>query len=121
MRKYWWSDRSGVCSTELWILSPKTDLILSSYLFQIVQTDNFIEVTSSAYGTHMPRSDWKVVKNYEVVLPSKEEQEAIAQILTDMDEEITALEEKLEKTCQIKQGMMQELLTGRIRLIDNGE
>jgi type I restriction enzyme S subunit len=45
------------------------------------------------------------------------EQTAIATVLSDMDEEITALEEKLSKYRQIKQGMMQELLTGRIRLV----
>ncbi len=49
--------------------------------------------------------------------PQKDEQKAIAQILSDMDAEIEALEEKLEKVKTIKQGMMQELLTGRIRLI----
>ncbi len=59
------------------------------------------------------------IRDFKVIKPAKEEQEAIAQILTDMDEEITALEEKLEKTRQIKQGMMQELLTGRIRLTNN--
>lgn len=45
------------------------------------------------------------------------EQEAIAFILSDMDNEIEALEQKLEKTRQIKQGMMQQLLTGKIRLV----
>ena len=51
-------------------------------------------------------------------LPTKiEEQKAIAQILTDMDDEIKTLENKLEKTKLIKQGMMQELLTGKTRLL----
>ena len=58
-----------------------------------------------------------VMKNIEIALPSVEEQKAIAQILSDMNAEIEALEEKLEKYKTIKQGMMQELLTGRIRLI----
>lgn len=58
-----------------------------------------------------------VMKNIEIALPSIEEQKAIAQILSDMNAEIEALEEKLEKYKTIKQGMMQELLTGRIRLI----
>ncbi|MDD3317494.1 MAG: restriction endonuclease subunit S [Methanosarcina sp.] len=49
--------------------------------------------------------------------PTHEEQEAIANILSDMDSEITVLEEKLAKARQLKQGMMQELLTGRIRLL----
>lgn len=48
---------------------------------------------------------------------SNEEQTAIATILSDMDEEIQALEQRLTKTRQIKQGMMQELLTGRTRLL----
>jgi len=52
-----------------------------------------------------------------IVLPDTEEQTAIATILSDMDEEIQALEQRLGKTRQIKQGMMQELLTGKTRLI----
>ena len=47
-----------------------------------------------------------------------EEQQAIAQVFSDMDDEIAQLEKKLDKYQQIKQGMMQELLTGRIRLVD---
>ena len=50
-------------------------------------------------------------------VPSRSEQEAIAEILADMDWELVALEAKLTKARQIKQGMMQELLTGRIRLV----
>ncbi len=57
------------------------------------------------------------LKQIEVVVPQKEEQENIATILSDMDKEITALETKLKKAQQIKQGMMQELLTGKTRLI----
>ena len=52
---------------------------------------------------------------------SLEEQKAIAQILSDIDKEIEQLEKKLAKYRQIKQGMMQELLTGHIRLIDSKE
>ncbi|HIF9126986.1 TPA: restriction endonuclease subunit S [Photobacterium damselae] len=50
------------------------------------------------------------------VLPPIEEQTAIASIFSDMDREIQTLEQRLAKTRQIKQGMMQELLTGRTRL-----
>lgn len=59
-----------------------------------------------------------LINRTEVTLPRTiDEQAAIASILSDMDAEITALEAKLDKACQIKQGMMQELLTGRIRLV----
>lgn len=52
---------------------------------------------------------------------SKSEQTRIATILSDMDAEISLLEQKLEKQKQIKQGMMQNLLTGKIRLLGNKE
>ncbi|MFZ1402226.1 MAG: restriction endonuclease subunit S [Anaerolineae bacterium] len=117
LRKYWWADCAGVCSTEIWVFAPNENLISTAYLFQMVQTDKFIEVASSSYGTHMPRSDWNVVKNYELLLPPVLEQTAIATILSDMDAEIAALEGKLVKARQVKQGMMQELLTGRVRLV----
>ena len=57
-------------------------------------------------------------KNFAFSLPNNsEEQRAIAAILSDMDAEIAALERRRDKTCAIKQGMMQQLLTGRIRLV----
>lgn len=58
------------------------------------------------------------VKALEVYLPNDaEEQTAIATVLTDMDAELAALEARRDKTRALKQGMMQELLTGRIRLV----
>ena len=52
-----------------------------------------------------------------MMLPPLPEQTAIAAVLSDMDAELAALEERREKTRQLKQGMMQELLTGRTRLV----
>jgi len=57
------------------------------------------------------------LKDLTLLIPKQPEQTAIAAILSDMDAEITALEAKLAKTRQIKQGMMHNLLTGKIRLI----
>ena len=56
-------------------------------------------------------------QTYEILLPLLEEQTAIATILSDMDTEIAALEARRDKTRDLKQGMMQEVLTGRIRLL----
>lgn len=60
----------------------------------------------------------KQLENIEIALPPAIEQAAIAAVLIDMDANIKVLEERREKTKQIKQGMMQQLLTGRIRLVD---
>jgi type I restriction enzyme S subunit len=56
-------------------------------------------------------------KNVEHRLPTKAERQAIAAVLSNRDAEITALESKLAKARQLRQGMKQELLTGRIRLV----
>lgn len=60
-------------------------------------------------------------QEFSVPVPHLEEQTAIATILSDMDAEIQALEHRLNKTREIKQGMMQELLTGKTRLIKGGK
>ena len=52
--------------------------------------------------------------NFSFLMPSIQEQNAIVHILSDMDAEITALEQRRDKTRAIKQGMMQQLLTGRV-------
>src|SRR5260370_306686 len=57
------------------------------------------------------------IRNFEIRIPTIPEQKAIASILSDMDAEIAALEQKRDKTRALKQGMMQELLTGKTRLL----
>jgi type I restriction enzyme S subunit len=58
------------------------------------------------------------ILEFEITIPnSLNEQQSIATVLSDMDTEIESLESKLGKAREIKQGMMQELLTGKIRLV----
>jgi type I restriction enzyme S subunit len=59
----------------------------------------------------------KDMKAFRIKLPPEDEQTAIATVLSDMDAELAALEQRREKTRALKQGMMQELLTGRTRLV----
>lgn len=68
--------------------------------------------------TALPSLNGTVLKAVQMPLPpTKREQEAIATVLSDMDTEIEALEEKLEKARKIKAGMMHNLLTGTIRFV----
>ena len=70
-----------------------------------------------ATGTSVYGITKQQLANVVIPVPSLSEQRAIADILTDMDAEIVALEERRDKIGAIKQGMMQELLTGRTRLV----
>ena len=68
-------------------------------------------------GTKVSSVSKASIAQTKLVVPKYEEQQAISSILSDMDDEITELEQKLAKYRQVKQGMMQQLLTGKIRLI----
>lgn len=83
------------------------------YQLSMLQENIYYAQTGGAQPHIHPKDLKPLLINY----TNLKEQKAIAQVLSDMDTEIEALEEKLEKYKTIKQGMMQELLTGRIRLI----
>jgi type I restriction enzyme S subunit len=70
-----------------------------------------------AVGTKVSGISKTNILKIEISLPTLDEQTSIAIILSDMDAEISVLETKLSKYKQIKQGMMQNLLTGKIRLV----
>ena len=116
LRKWWYADRPGVCSTEFWPLVSDPLKADNRFIYWLIQADTLYEAAQVSYGTHMPRADWKVVSEVPLPLPPLAEQRAVATVLTDMDEEIAALERRLDKIGAVKQGMMQQLLTGAIRL-----
>ena len=90
--------------------------VSNQFLYYLLVTlkPQMIERASGSTFLEIGKRD---VAAIEVRSPPYSEQTAIATILSDMDAEIAAVETKLSKARQIKQGMMQELLTGRIRLI----
>ena len=68
-------------------------------------------------GGAQPQITREPLKKLWIYCPGFFEQKAIAEVLSDMDDEIENLEAELEKLNYMKRGMMQELLTGRIRLV----
>lgn len=70
-----------------------------------------------AVGTKVSGISKSNIVKIVIPVPTIPEQAAIAETLASMDAEVDAIEVKLAKACQLKQGMMQELLTGRIRLV----
>ena len=95
-------------------LSPATNSI---YLAQLCQTKRFRDhISMILSGSSINNLRPNDIESVEFLIPDRIEQTAIATVLSDMDAEIAALDSKLTKARQIKGGMMQELLTGRIRL-----
>lgn len=119
LKKIWLTDRHGGCSTDVLVIrTVAQEICMPEYLAMSLSEDAFFDyVMANAVGTKMPRGDKKVIVDYELPLPPLPEQRAIAGVLSDMDAEIAALEAEKHKVESIKQGMMQELLTGRVRLM----
>jgi type I restriction enzyme, S subunit len=79
-------------------------------------------VRDVAVGQTMASINTQILMGVKIILPpTRAEQTAIATILSDIDDEIVALEEKLVKARRLKQGMMQELLTGKTRLVESAK
>ena len=74
------------------------------------------QIADDTQGSTRARTSVSKLRKTAILFPEKDEQIAIADILSEMDMEIAALEGKLAKYRQVKQGMMQQLLTGKIRL-----
>ncbi|WP_084450869.1 restriction endonuclease subunit S [Gemmobacter nectariphilus] len=70
-----------------------------------------------AAGTKVLATNRRHISSAEIALPRPDEQQAIATVLSDMDAEIQTLESRLAKARAVKEGMMQTLLTGRVRLV----
>lgn len=90
--------------------------ISNEWLYYMVHVLKF-NMQEKAIGSTFLEISKKDLAELDIIVPEFTEQKAIAQVLSDMDSEIELLEKKLAKYQQIKQGMMQELLTGRIRLV----
>ena len=109
-------DNDVLLGGDIVVLRPKKemDTRIFGYLLRIMAK----EILQHTQGITIVHLNTKTLQEMEVLIPKTvEEQTAIASILSDMDNEIEALEQKLAKTRQIKQGMMLQLLTGKIRLV----
>ncbi|MDD2746569.1 MAG: restriction endonuclease subunit S [Acidithiobacillus ferrooxidans] len=107
-----------ICSTGFSVLRPHKSIVYPQYIYANLFGGAIAQqINSLISGSNYPAISRSDIANLFVPLPPLPEQQAIAAILSDMDAEITTLETRRDKTKLLKQGMMQELLTGRIRLI----
>lgn len=107
------------CIHDGWLVLQNYQVSFNTEFLYYLLTSKFIidQYKSKAAGSSVLNLNKELVSSVNLLIPSLSEQERIATILSDMDAEIEALEQQLGKARHIKQGMMQELLTGRTRLV----
>jgi type I restriction enzyme S subunit len=107
-----------VCSTGFCVARCREGVTSPGYVFYHLFADCVNrQIEALLTGSNYPAINSGDVRASEIPFPKYDEQTAIAAVLSDMDAELSALEARRDKTRALKQAMMQELLTGRVRLI----
>lgn len=101
-------DFSGVAVGDWWVLKPiKMD---KSFLYRLIQTQQFDDIANQSTGSKMPRADWNLVSNLEFAVPvSGDEQSKIGGYFSSLDTLITLHQRKLQKLEEIKSGYLNEM------------
>lgn len=101
-------DFSGVAVGDWWVLKPiDTD---KSFLYRLVQTQQFDDVANQSAGSKMPRADWNFVSNSEFAVPvSQDEQTMIGEYFSSLDTLITLHQKKFEQLTILKKYMLQKM------------
>lgn len=112
-----WLDGANLTQTTARIAIDDSRASRSFCKYSLQSSYGARQVSEHLKGAAQPGINIRDVEKFLIPLPSIKEQEAISLALREIDEEILALQEKRAKSAQLKQGMMQALLTGRIRLV----
>lgn len=112
-------DKPGTLNSGVFVIRPKNNSFVPEFFYYLLQSEVFetflTQLSAGSTINHLYQKDF-VGFAYQLP-PTAEEQVAIAEVLRDMDIEIAYLESKRSKWALLKQGMMQALLTGQIRLV----
>jgi type I restriction enzyme S subunit len=105
-----------VLGGDILIIRSDRNRVFGTFLSFVIRREEN-QVLQLVTGTTVYHLYGSEMRKFRFKLPPLPEQTAIAQTLSDMDAELTALEQRREKTRALKQAMMQELLTGKTRLV----
>ncbi len=109
-------DENSLLNQRVSKLETKNKNVLD-YIYYVHQLPNFIYAMNSMMaGTDPPNISLKELSSYHIHVPKPKEQKKIAEVLTAADNEITALQKQLQSLKNQKQGLMQQLLSGKIRV-----
>ena len=101
-------DFTGVAVGDWWVLRPSN--MDKSFLYRLLQTDQFDAVANQSSGSKMPRADWKLVSNTEFIVPhSEKEQHKIAEFFNSIDDLITLHQRKVEILHKLKKSLLQQM------------
>ena len=112
LRKFAHARTAGVCSTEVWVLSPNVTVCLPGYLYQIIQTALFNTEANKSSGSRMPRADWDVISQVDFPLPSIAQQERVVALLSAEERALDLLIRLVDRFRNQRTALIGRLLAG---------
>ena len=108
LKKYYRAQFNGVCTSEIWVLRPKS--VPSKFLYYVVQSLPFNRMANVQSGSKMPRSDWKIVSQSVFTIPfSHQEQQKFANYLSAIDKKIELVMKQIAQAQIFKKGLLQKM------------
>ena len=108
LKKWFLADFSGIAVGDFWVLKPSDNQ--ARFVYYLIQTSSFYNVSNITSGTKMPRSDWKLVSKTKFYIPMKlSEKHKLGMILYLIDKLINLHERKCEELALIKKALLQKL------------
>ena len=108
----------GAIANNIFKITPNREVLLKEFLYVYLNQDNIFKSLNMATGASaMPAINFGIVSKLNIILPSIYEQKKITSILFEVDKKLEEYENKKQKLEELKKGLIQQLLTGKIRVI----
>ena len=108
LNKWWFAEKDGVKSGEIWALETSSKYS-NSFAYLLVQSRKFLEIANVTSGTKMPRADWRSLTAITFNSPSKLEQTHLGNFFRCLDSQIAESRAVLEKSRQLKKAMLAKM------------
>lgn len=112
LKKFYYTNFEGVCSSEIWVFNTKEH---SRYIYYLIQTKRFLDISNVSSGSKMPRSDWNFMKEFTFSIPDIKTQKETASLFSMIDDKIELLEKKYRVYQDFKRYLMQEIFAQKLR------
>ena len=115
LKKFYYTNFDGVCSSEIWVFNTQE---YSKYIYYLIQTKKFFDLSNVSSGSKMPRSDWNFMKEYTFLIPDIRTQKETANLFSIIDNKISLLNKKYKLYQDFKKYLMQQIFTQKLRFKD---
>ena len=112
LKKFYYTNFVGVCSSEIWVFDTKE---YSKYIYYLIQTKRFLDISNVSSGSKMPRSDWNFMKDFVFLIPDIKTQKETANLFSMIDNKIGLLEKKYKFYQDFKKFLMQQIFAQKLR------